>query len=215
VLCKTVTGIATVRALAQCGVEVHACVFRRNDPVRYSRYAVKVPCYDLLDDEPALVRFLISYAAKFKSRPVLFPTGDAHALLLAKHSSELSPHYRIWQLPYGELGRIINKDRLYEAARGAGVRAERGEHVPDSGYHQVDTEQNTRYQQCLARPGQHDDTECHAEDADQEQQLPGVASELVQWTFENGLFANCHLNIMSRNRRKTMSVGTQFSIADR
>ena len=50
-----------------------------------------------------------------------------------------------------------------------------------------------------------------------------VTSELVQWTFENGLFAGCHLNIMSRNRRKimsrnrrkTMSAGTQFSIADR
>jgi predicted ATP-grasp superfamily ATP-dependent carboligase len=121
VLCQTVTGIATVRALAQCGVEVHACLFRRNDPVRYSRYAIKVPCYDLLHDGPALVRFLIGYAAKFKTRPVVFPTGDAHALLLAKHAAELNPHCRIWQLPHGELGRIVNKDRLYEAAREAGV----------------------------------------------------------------------------------------------
>jgi D-aspartate ligase len=121
VLCQTVTGMATVRALAECGVEVHACVFRRNDPVRYSRYAIKVPCYDLVDDEPGLIRFLIGYAGKFKSRPVVFPTGDAHALLLAKHASDLNPHCRIWQVPYGELGRIVNKDSLYDAAREAGV----------------------------------------------------------------------------------------------
>jgi D-aspartate ligase len=100
---------------------VHAFVFRRSDPVRYSRYAVKVPCYDLLDDEPALVRFLIAYAGKLKNRPVVFPTGDAHALLLAKHAAELAPHCRLWQLSHAELGRIVNKDSLYAAAREAGV----------------------------------------------------------------------------------------------
>ena len=59
ILGNTVTGIATVRALAECGVEVHACLFRSDDPLQYSRYAVKVPCYQFGDDSQALIDFLI------------------------------------------------------------------------------------------------------------------------------------------------------------
>ena len=119
VLCNTVTGIATVRALAEWGVEVHACVFHPDDPLHHSRYATKIPCYQL--QEPELIRFLIQYAKKLGRKPVLLPTGDAHALLLARHSAELEPHCRIWQLPYAELARVINKTALYQAAQAAGV----------------------------------------------------------------------------------------------
>ena len=121
VLCNTVTGIATVRALAEHGVEVHACVFRRDDPLHHSRYAVKVPCYHLSEDSTGLVEFLIRYAQKVGNRPVLIPTGDADALLLAKHAEELRPLYRMWELPFDDLGRIVNKTTLYEAAGHAGA----------------------------------------------------------------------------------------------
>ncbi len=121
VLCHTVTGIATVRALAEYGVEVHACVFRRDDPLHHSRHAIKVPCYHLLEDPTALVEFLIGYAHRIGNRPVLIPTGDADALLLARHAETLRPLYRIWELPYDDLGRIINKTTLYEAAQQAGA----------------------------------------------------------------------------------------------
>jgi D-aspartate ligase len=121
VLCCSVTGIATVRALAECGVDVHAFVFRRADPLHYSRYATKIPCYHLADDPAALVQLLIAYGKKLGGRPVLLPTGDVHALLLAKHATELRPHYRLWQLPYDNLGRIVNKTTLYQAACNAGT----------------------------------------------------------------------------------------------
>jgi D-aspartate ligase len=121
VLCNTVTGIATVRALAAHGVEVHACIFRRDDPLLHSRYAVKVPCYHLSEDSTGLVEFLLGYARKLGNRPVLIPTGDANALLLARHADVLRPLYRMWELPYEQLGRIINKTTLYEAARQAGA----------------------------------------------------------------------------------------------
>ncbi len=121
VLCNTVTGIATVRALAECGIEVHAFLFSADDPLHHSRYATKVPCYHLQNDDSALVRFLIQYAGKIDNRPVVFPTGDAHALLLAKHSAQLQPHCRIWQLPHSQLTRIVDKTSLYEAARAADI----------------------------------------------------------------------------------------------
>jgi len=121
VLCNTVTGIATVRALAESGVAVHACVFREDDPLSASRHAIKVPCFHLQNDEVGLVRFLTQYAQKLGNRPVLIPTGDAHALLLSKYAAELDPVCRIWQLPYGDLARVVNKTMLYEAARTADV----------------------------------------------------------------------------------------------
>jgi D-aspartate ligase len=121
ILGNTVTGIATVRALAECGVEVHACLFRSDDPLQYSRYAVKVPCYQFGDDANALIDFLIGYAKKIGRRPVLIPTGDAHALMLAKNAEALRPYYRLWELPYADLGRIVNKTSLYQAAREAGA----------------------------------------------------------------------------------------------
>jgi D-aspartate ligase len=121
VLCNTVTGIATVRALAECGIDVHACIFRPDDPLHDSRYGVKIACYHLQNDERGLVDFLLDYARKLGNRPVVLPTGDAHALLLAKHAAELTPYCRIWRLPHAQLARIINKTRLYEAAAAAGV----------------------------------------------------------------------------------------------
>jgi predicted ATP-grasp superfamily ATP-dependent carboligase len=121
VLCNTVTGIATVRALAECGVEVHACLFRADDLLHESRYAHKIACYHLQHDESGLVEFLISYAGKLGNRPIVLPTSDAHALLLAKYAPQLAPYCRIWQLPHEQLARIVDKTRLYEAASAAGV----------------------------------------------------------------------------------------------
>src|SRR6185437_2658604 len=93
VLCNTATGIATVRALAECGVEVHAFVFRAEDPLLDSRYARKIPCYNLQNDE--LIEFLLKYAGRLGNRPAVLPTSDSHALLLAKHAATLTPHCRI------------------------------------------------------------------------------------------------------------------------
>lgn len=121
VLCNTVTGIATVRALAECGVEVHACVFSADDPLHDSRYATKVPCYHLRNDDMGLIRFLVHYARKLGRQPVVFPTGDVHALLLAKHSADLEPYCRLWQLPHAQLALLINKTTLYQTAQAAGA----------------------------------------------------------------------------------------------
>ena len=81
VLCHTVTGIATVRALAECGVEVHACLFRAGDLLRNSRYAKKIACYHLENDETGLVEFLIEYAGKLGNRPLVRVRGLGDRIL--------------------------------------------------------------------------------------------------------------------------------------
>ena len=42
VLCQNVTGLATLRALAQTGVEVHCFLLEENSFARFSRYGRKV-----------------------------------------------------------------------------------------------------------------------------------------------------------------------------
>ena len=49
--------------------------------------------------------------------------------------------------------------------------------------------------------------QCHGRDADKEEQLPAVTSEPVQWTFEYGLFAGCHVNMVAHSRRKENVLG--------
>jgi len=102
-------------------VQVHAFVFRRSDPARYSRYGIKVPCYGLQDDSAALLRRLITYAVGIEERPVVFPCGDSHALLLAEHAAQLAPYCLVWDLPHEKLAGIVNKEGLYAAASAAGV----------------------------------------------------------------------------------------------
>lgn len=120
VLCRAVTGLATVRALHRAGVDVHAFVFAEHDHIRRSR------CATLIDVPPAahggetLVALLIDYAKRLARRggnPVVIPTSDEHALLLSEHADELLPHCRVWTTQIDELKRIISKDGLYAVAR--------------------------------------------------------------------------------------------------
>jgi D-aspartate ligase len=102
-------------------VEVHAFVFRQEDPLHDSKYATKVRCHHLLNDEPGLIRLLLQYAKTLGNRPVVLPTGDVHALMLARYADDLEPHCRVWQLPHAQLARVVNKTSLYQAAQAAGV----------------------------------------------------------------------------------------------
>lgn len=121
VLCAAVTGLATVRALAEAGVEVHAFVFSRGDPLMASRYGVKVELIDMAADEPRLVGKIHDYAAALGCRPVLIPTGDAFALMIARYREQLAPVCRIWSTRYDDLHAIVCKDRLYRMATELGV----------------------------------------------------------------------------------------------
>ena len=121
VLCQTVTGYATARALARNAIDVHAFLLDRHDPTRFSRLVRKVPCYGMDSNEAEQVAFLSDYAQRLGTRPVVFPCGDAQALLLARNAPRLSPYCRLWSTSYEDLSRIINKNELYEQVRSAGL----------------------------------------------------------------------------------------------
>src|SRR3954464_7791050 len=121
VVCKTITGLATVRALGRSGIDVHCLLLEPNDPVRLSRHGRKVPLLGMRDDDPKLVDFIAAYARELGSRPVVFPTSDVQTLQLAKHAAALDPVCRIPNNSHGQLLNIIRKDCLYRIARDAGV----------------------------------------------------------------------------------------------
>ena len=120
ILSHAVTGLATARGIADGGVEVYAAVFSQKDPIRFSRCCRKLDFSDLASEEELIAR-LIAYARNMKTRPVVIPTRDEDALLLAKNYSRLSPCCLLWKTPYEVLKTIINKNGLYTLAKSAGL----------------------------------------------------------------------------------------------
>jgi D-aspartate ligase len=121
VLCHSATGLAVVRALALAGVDVHAFVFDQHDPLWWSRYGTKVRVAHLLGNDAGLLVFLRIYARWLNNRPVVFPTGDAQALFLARHHKTLEDECRVWGTSSADMQALVHKDRLYELAARANV----------------------------------------------------------------------------------------------
>ena len=120
VLCNVVTGLATARSISDGGVKVHAAIFNRKDPIRFSRCCQKID-FSSMGTGDELINHLVAYARNMNTRPFVIPTSDEHALLLAKNYSRLSPYCLLWKTPYEVLKKIINKHELYTLARTAGV----------------------------------------------------------------------------------------------
>jgi predicted ATP-grasp superfamily ATP-dependent carboligase len=121
VLCRAVTGLATVRGLATAGVPVQAIVFDSHDPLRFSRRCDHVSYDGPADDEDALLAWLVRFLKQARDRPVLIPTSDSHALMLARNHDQLAPHCLLSTCGHQDLQRIIDKGALYDLAGKAGV----------------------------------------------------------------------------------------------
>lgn len=121
VLSRNVTGLETVRCLGKAGIKVHAIYFNRHDPIRLSRYCQPDYFDDSAQDAGALLNHLISYAKKLGNCPIVVPTCDSHALLLAHNRDKLSPYCKVMTAEYSELANVIHKHNLHEQAVLAGL----------------------------------------------------------------------------------------------
>lgn len=121
VLSMVGTGMATVRSLALAGIDVHVATFIPGEPIQYSRWGQKTQLFGMEKDEPGLLGWLLDYTRQLGNRPVVFPTCDEHALLLAKYAGQLQPHCRVWNNTADSLRTIVHKEKLYQAAAAAGV----------------------------------------------------------------------------------------------
>ena len=90
-------------------------------PLRWSRHGTKVDLSHLANDEAKVLAALRDYARRLGGRPVVIPTSDALALMLASHRDSLQTVCRLWTTEPCTLNDIVCKEQLYRRAASAGV----------------------------------------------------------------------------------------------
>jgi len=115
VLGGSTTGLGVVRSLAPEGI--HTVVIDSN-PRTTCFYSKQ--CEAIESPVETDVGFLLSLARRFKDA-VLFPTTDAWCRALAKHRDELGKHFLYDFLSEKQLDRIMDRRKLYKAAKDVGV----------------------------------------------------------------------------------------------
>ncbi len=121
VLAKSLTGLATLRALSRLDIELHVVFFDANDPIAASCFGIKNYFPHGEHNDKALLTFLVEYTQKLGNSPVVIPTSDSLALFLARNHALLGLSCRLWETTYDALNEIISKDGLYRLAISAGV----------------------------------------------------------------------------------------------
>lgn len=117
-------GYGVVRSLARAGIRVLGF---HGEPEEYGRLTRLCEAHRLppRPDDAALVRALVVQRARFAAAPVLFPTSDRYALLLARQAIELAPHFRFHWVGAQALEAIVDKAKMSLACAQAGVPAPR------------------------------------------------------------------------------------------
>ncbi|CAN5451441.1 hypothetical protein BH11PSE11_BH11PSE11_02620 [soil metagenome] len=121
VLSRSVTGLETVRCLGKAGIRVHAIYFNKNDTVKFSRHCIASFFDDSGRNETSLINFLIECGRKESTRPIIVPTCDAHALMLANNRDLLAPYCQVMTDAYSSLKQVIHKHNLQAQAELAGL----------------------------------------------------------------------------------------------
>jgi D-aspartate ligase len=115
-------GYAMARSLAAAGVPVVGFYREAAESGRWSRFCSSQRIPPGLDEE-AVCRLLIEQAGRFAGTPVLIPTSDEYALLVAAHARALSRQFLFhWNEP-GLLETIVDKSRMARACREADIAA--------------------------------------------------------------------------------------------
>jgi D-aspartate ligase len=117
-----VTGLATSRALSAHGIAVSAAYFSPEEPGRFSRKCRVVDGIGQDKDANTLSRWLYQYSEQVGGAPVVFPTSDALALMLAEKRESLSQVCELWHNDLHHLESLVRKDRLYRLAASAGIQ---------------------------------------------------------------------------------------------
>ena len=125
------TGLATARCLSDNGVDVHMASLYMDDIGRYSHCARIIRLDHLHDGETGICQWLEEYARQLGNNPVVFPTGDQLALVLASNRNLLDPVCRTWSTDFDDLSAIISKEQLYKTAGQAGILTPRMLVEPD------------------------------------------------------------------------------------
>lgn len=116
--------LSILRSLGPKGI--HCVALDHNEENAYaflSKYVnEKYVCPHYLNQENDLVHFLIDYAQKQNTKPVLFPCADNYVEFIDKHLDQLKEYYLIPMTQQGLYTQVMNKDTLADLAIQHNVR---------------------------------------------------------------------------------------------
>lgn len=114
--------LAAVRSLGRAGVPVVVIDSVANAPAFWSRYTTRSLRCPPFADVPRFRGWVERFGAR-EGRHVFYPTSDEIVFELAAHRDELSGRFALYQPDLATILRVLDKKKLYEAARDAGLGA--------------------------------------------------------------------------------------------
>ena len=115
-----VNGYGILRSLAPAGIPLVGFHSEPEELGRFSKYCEShylPPCLS----EEQICQALIERGRRAQGKPVLFPTTDYYAFILAKYREELSRHFQYHWVDAENLWRIVDKAQMSGVCRQAGV----------------------------------------------------------------------------------------------
>lgn len=115
-----VNGTSIIRSLGRHGVPIIACSSDQRAIGFRSRFVCERHVTPAYHDEESFLEFLVEHARKW-DRPILFPTDDHLAVLLARNRESLEKDFVIPGPAWDTMEKVIDKGKTYAVARDAGI----------------------------------------------------------------------------------------------
>src|SRR5689334_13666548 len=112
--------LAALRDLHAHGVAVTLASDTWLAPARWSRHVSRTVSCPRSKDAAVFLEWLLQFGAEQPGH-FLYPTSDEVAWLVASHRDELARYYRLYSPPLQSLIRLLDKARLVEDAKTAGL----------------------------------------------------------------------------------------------
>jgi predicted ATP-grasp superfamily ATP-dependent carboligase len=114
--------LAVVRSFGRVGVPVYGTYEDRFSPAAWSRYLTgKFVWRAQAHDTLAVLDELREIGRKLGRRPLLLPTDDLAAILVAENAETLRPHFRFPEPPHDLPRAVANKRRLFDLCEQHGI----------------------------------------------------------------------------------------------
>lgn len=116
------TALSIARSLGRLGIPVHLVDSNPPRPASRSRYRKRRFLFDLVGESPeATVEHLLLVGRRLGGRPLLIPTWDDIAILVAESGSRLGEQFRVPQQPTGLARSLASKREMHRLAVEHGV----------------------------------------------------------------------------------------------
>lgn len=112
--------LAAARNLGAAGIPIAVADAEVFAPARWSRFVRESLYCPPVQDADRFVAWLLEFGACSPGY-VLYPTSDDMAWLLSLHRGEMARHFRLYQPPVETLYALLDKLKLYELCRQAGI----------------------------------------------------------------------------------------------